>query len=296
MEKAAAAPPSQDPALDGDQPVLSPFYCCYLLQSIPKPLSFYIGSTPNPVRRFRQHNGSLAGGAMRTTREGYAPWQPVCLVYGFVEHKGALRFEHAWDNPNITRHIASGQRVLTAKRPRLLHQLLATARLLLNAPYFRDQSLKVQFFTSTGYAAWCTNRHGVVDLATTHVDRTSDGIEAFMQDTLRRDMAVMERLQSKATAGPHRCAVCSDPIAFPHPALVVVCHFRDCTAVSHAVCLARRFATASLPPALIPHKGCCPGCTKTVVWALAARGAVWLMQTLREDGSSTPAPQQPAGS
>ena len=54
----------------------------------------YAGVSPDPVRRLRQHNGEIKGGAKYTTSKG-SGWRHVCLVSGFRAKIEALQFEWA---------------------------------------------------------------------------------------------------------------------------------------------------------------------------------------------------------
>lgn len=114
-------------------PTTPSFYCIYLLRSYPLGLPppspsgrqrqgvpapsaasepfvpakasprTYIGSTPDPVRRKRQHNGELKQGAFRT-RKG-RPWDMDLIVWGFPHKIAALQFEWAFQKPHLSRHL-----------------------------------------------------------------------------------------------------------------------------------------------------------------------------------------------
>ena len=54
----------------------------------------YAGVSPDPVRRLRQHNGEIKGGAKYTTGKG-SGWTHICLVEGFRDKIEAMQFEWA---------------------------------------------------------------------------------------------------------------------------------------------------------------------------------------------------------
>ena len=54
----------------------------------------YAGVSPEPLRRLRQHNGELSGGAKYTKSVGEG-WRHICLVHGFQDKIQAMQFEWA---------------------------------------------------------------------------------------------------------------------------------------------------------------------------------------------------------
>ena len=75
-------------------------FCCYLLGSDHTDVC-YVGFTVDPVRRLRQHNGELRGGARFTRR--HRPWRMALLLHGFPCYTQALQFEWAMQNPARSR-------------------------------------------------------------------------------------------------------------------------------------------------------------------------------------------------
>lgn len=163
-------------------PSTPPFYSVYLLQSYPLSSSAswpsnakssaapvlpkasqatYIGSTPDPVRRRRQHNGELSQGAYRTQRG--RPWEMELLVWGFGSKIAALQFEWAFQKPHLSRHLKVNRSDTDSESaifPKLRgsfrppsQQILVLRSLLLSEP-FCHWGLRVTFFAEWAWAAW----------------------------------------------------------------------------------------------------------------------------------------------
>lgn len=73
-------------------------YYCYILYP-PNSNSdcTYNGSTNNLVRRLRQHNGEIVGGAKAT--KGKGPWEYLAVLEGFEDHHEALCCEWRIKHP-----------------------------------------------------------------------------------------------------------------------------------------------------------------------------------------------------
>jgi structure-specific endonuclease subunit SLX1 len=74
-------------------------FFCYLLKSQNEKHinDTYIGFTDDPIKRLRQHNGEIQGGAFKTSKK--RPWVLVAVVSNFPNKILGLKFEWAWTYP-----------------------------------------------------------------------------------------------------------------------------------------------------------------------------------------------------
>lgn len=144
----------------------------YLLRSTVRHSALYVGSTPHPPRRLRQHNGLAKGGAARTSRDKLRPWEMAVIVSGFPSKIAALQFEWSFQNTHLTRHIPTDERITARqtvqtfstrtgrarkriKRPRYsLGDKLSNLHLLLRVKSFMRWPLTLHFFAEDVYNAW----------------------------------------------------------------------------------------------------------------------------------------------
>lgn len=90
---------------------------CYILSLIGDDQITYVGYTVNMLRRLRQHNGELAGGARFTTRHGPAKgmaWRVVALVTSDdLTHRRGLSLEWHIRYPDGHKKRRKSRRVCT---------------------------------------------------------------------------------------------------------------------------------------------------------------------------------------
>lgn len=258
-----------------DRPIPA-FYCVYLLRSSKRPGSFYIGSTPNPRRRLKQHNGHVLGGAVRTDVDDKRPWAMLAVVQGFPSKIAALQFEWAWQHPHRTRHLSrpaldssskGRSRAPNIGGPSAMKNLAA----LLNAPLFARLPLSVRFFAPDMYDRFqrggnARGKLGSVDLpnhVTVVEDTTSvDALDVSYKPLKDRLAQNLSHLSSDSLS----CRVCSSP-ADPVTTPILVCPCAGCQMTAHLSCLARHFLQAGKQPeSIVPINGPCPQCSSTLNW------------------------------
>ncbi|WFD25239.1 Slx4p interacting protein [Malassezia nana] len=173
------------------QHTVPPVYACYCLRSLSKPNQTYVGSTPDPVRRLRQHNGLVKNGAFYTRFA--RPWVMDMIVYGFPSKLAALQvrglclrwqFEWSWQTPHLSRHLRvvhgqqcavyagrsaeplfppgrkkysasrQGKRRVQARSTSVPEHKFLVLRALLSSEPFCFWGLRVAFFTEYAYGMW----------------------------------------------------------------------------------------------------------------------------------------------
>ncbi|KAK6064266.1 Structure-specific endonuclease subunit SLX1 [Seiridium cupressi] len=288
-------------------PVLSkpipPLYTVYILRSTVRHSALYIGSTPHPPRRLKQHNGQAKGGAARTSRDTLRPWEMVGLVSGFPGSVAALKFEWALTNPHLSLHIPSASRLTIAtqkkrnghpKRPRhSLTSILSNLHLLLRVPSFSRWPLSLHFFAPDVYKAWnrwCSTAsepirdnleifpdfgHSSTTTATTktskeHAHSLSGNSEPWGIHALPLDYAPLRDYVSKTNSiftfeREGNCVVC-DQAMLPNEGFYAACYNDGCEGVGHVTCWSEHFLGKEQAEHIIPVSGHCPKCDGNLVW------------------------------
>ncbi|KAB5588870.1 hypothetical protein CTheo_7692 [Ceratobasidium theobromae] len=239
-------------------------------------LPTYIGSSVDPARRLRQHNGELAHGAVRTSKN--RPWVMEMIVHGFPSRLAALQFEWAWQRPGKSRHLK-----------------LCVARNMLAAPPYHIWPLHVKLFTEEAKTFWEIQRPGLEEplpqgftcsveyegadgKSPVPASRPSDSRLGSMdiKDT-EFTLSHIQKYQTIVNSGSRlSCSICKSRIDAKHMVdhlTHAVCPHSTCTAVSHLACLAKSFHKhPSNPTALIPRGGTCSKCNRYTLWGDVIRG------------------------
>lgn len=137
------------PAMSAAQQPKEKVFSCYLLRSssVKGPGRTYIGFTVSPLRRLRQHNGEIKGGARKTSR--WKPWELVLVVHGFSNSIIALQFEYAWQHPERSRLLRqSFAEHVNRRRAASLEAKMVVLLLALRTAPFSSQPLGVHLFDS----------------------------------------------------------------------------------------------------------------------------------------------------
>ena len=98
----------------------------------------YVGVSPTPEKRLRQHNGEIKGGAKYTTSKGPG-WKHVCIIEGFQDKIQAMQFEWA------VKHEPPRNLGGVAARIEKIKRVMAKERWTSNAPLSSSVDLIVNY-------------------------------------------------------------------------------------------------------------------------------------------------------
>ena len=103
----------------------------------------YAGVSPDPIRRLRQHNSEISGGAKSTTTRGsIGGWEHVCLIKGFKNKIQCMQFE--WAFKNVPPKTVGG----VENRINKLYKLLNYSQWTSKAPLANSIPLHIEWFIS----------------------------------------------------------------------------------------------------------------------------------------------------
>lgn len=248
-------------------------YGVYLLQSIQKPQSFYIGSTPHPLRRLRQHNGVLArGGAFRTRKK--RPWRMVVFVNRFPSKVSALQFEHAWQHPHGTRYLKSAGfdkgRALKSKLGNLVKLMLSNGfnRLGLKLTVFNKDVINELLKTpqSTEVEIENFDNYEIHDVG----DGNYIQLKEFMKSEIDTQLKFQKR-SIEAYKVDKMCQICSSSI--DKHKLIGVCI--KCSELHHLDCWYNQsLKTLNKIKQVIPITSKCSKCLNLNSWNLIVRNSL----------------------
>ncbi|KAF7321451.1 Structure-specific endonuclease subunit SLX1 [Mycena kentingensis (nom. inval.)] len=268
-----------------------PFYACYLLKSIQTPTSTatYIGSTPHPPRRIRQHNGELTQGAWKTRSK--RPWIMSMIVYGFPSKLTALQFEWAWQHVHKTRHLRDANGKALLSRSSGLNSNIRAVRLMLATHPYSTWPLHVKLFTDAAVKGWTLAQKSApalppgftyqielegVDGKSGKAGSGRDGPLA-VDDAQFTSVLLAKNTALLASSGAISCIICKEHIPnYTADALSTgLCPAPSCSAVAHLTCLSTRFITeqAHSSSDILPRGGDCPVCGTYALWGDVVRGS-----------------------
>ncbi|KZO89778.1 hypothetical protein CALVIDRAFT_559051 [Calocera viscosa TUFC12733] len=274
-----------------------PFYACYVLRSLgtrPRGRKTYIGTTTDPARRLRQHNGELTQGARKTSLD--RPWIMSMLVHGFPSKLHALQFEWALQHPWKSRHLAHHFPTIIGRSK--LPRIVSVVRTMVSSPTYHAWPLHVTLLDAHAVEAWkaAADTSGKLPAGCKVTTKKLRVTKAGAQDVSKagfdiadvkfRDIMLGNQIRVEGLARHPKCSICREKVDVSQPLTTASCPSDGCTSVSHIDCLGRDFASHASHDPLLPRSGKCNQCKTTVLWGDVIRGCY---HRLRQRTASTSA-------
>ncbi|XP_014204863.1 structure-specific endonuclease subunit slx1 [Copidosoma floridanum] len=242
--------------------VVEHFYGVYLLYcKNPKYRGrTYIGYTVNPSRRIKQHNaGKEFGGAWRTSNRG--PWVMVLTVHGFPNSTAALRFEWAWQHPELSRRLKHVPKKKTRQKT-IDYNLFVLSEMLKVGPWSR-LPLTLRWVDDDFGQSHSTQVSPPLHMPIVYGKVVSKKPEGASNKTDESEKAKNRGKENEIDndAEESVCSICS---TWVDKGDRITCIKLSCRLVSHLVCLAESFTGGT--GMILPVEGSCPLCHSEVLW------------------------------
>lgn len=219
----------------------------------------------------------------------------VLIVHGFPSKISALQFEHAFQHPHLTRHIARN----VASRGRSLHAKMVNIKLLLSSQYMSKLALKVVVFLDSVWEKWHSLAADIAidnDIEMTDFNRFflsdcgcgsgsgSDGdCDSDCDSTFTRMISLhnsrFECLKNTLLRSSCPCYICDQQISLDNDCGLIT-HCFLCNQLYHLTCLGSHFATITL----VPKMGRCLCCNEELQWYDLQMVAKDLKQYVKKNG------------
>ncbi|XP_034937224.1 structure-specific endonuclease subunit slx1 [Chelonus insularis] len=249
--------------MEDDDKIVEGFQGVYLLycENVRFKGRTYIGYTVDPVRRIKRHNaGKDFGGAKRTDNKG--PWNMVIIIHGFPNPRMALRFEWAWQNPDLSRH----SRHIPKKQSResMFDYCLNVVSEMLQVPPWNRLPLSIRWLDEKFYDKYSTKLNNLP----AHMPISCGKIEAkkigWVQKQINKNDKKKKNnddfLSNLSQRIRQECDICLEYINDDDK---VTCVKENCKLVAHIICLSKKFRSDDK---ILPINGICPVCKELILW------------------------------
>ncbi|KYQ49145.1 Structure-specific endonuclease subunit slx1 [Trachymyrmex zeteki] len=231
----------------------------------------YVGYTVDPRRRIKQHNaGKKHGGAWKTSNRG--PWNMILIVHGFPNSTSALRFEWAWQHPDISRRLKHVPRKKSSQKM-LDFRLIVLSEMLKIGPW-RRLPLTIRWLDSQ----FSKNYYEYIS-PPLHMPICCGKVTSCKVKQTQRtneDNILSQESQLPMKKSLIFCSLCGSSMIEKDS---ITCVKPKCLLMVHLICLAKEFCKDDM---ILPIEGICPTCKSNVLWGDLIRKKNGCYQDLEE--------------
>ncbi|XP_076249419.1 structure-specific endonuclease subunit SLX1 isoform X2 [Calliopsis andreniformis] len=198
------------------------------------------------------------------------PWTMVLIVHGFPNSTSALRFEWAWQHPNLSKRLKH----VPEKKPRqkiFEFCLVVLSEMLKVGPWCR-LPLTVRWTDHELFKEYSNHVTAPLHMPICYGKVITQKITKVSNNGISNEVETYESTEF--------CSICGTLLEEKES---VCCIKPSCSLVAHLICLANVFCTDNM---IIPIEGTCPACKTVVLWGDLIRKKVGCYGNLKEISSS----------